>query len=69
MKLYHVTLMKNVKSIKQYGLLSLTHTKGIYLTDNLKKSLEWIVSIHDLVFSNPQEKYLLVEVDYDKKSN
>ena len=67
MKLYHVTIMKNVKSIKQYGLLSLTHTKGIYLTDNLKKSLEWIVSIHDLVFSNTQEKYLLVEVEYDEK--
>lgn len=67
MKLYHTTLLKNKKSILTNGLLDLKHNLGIYFTDNPKKSLEWILSIHDLVFSNPQEKYLMVEVDYNEK--
>lgn len=67
MKLYHITLLKNKKSIQTHGLLDLKHNLGIYFTDNPKKSLEWIVSIHDLIFANPQEKYLMVEVDYDEK--
>lgn len=67
MKLYHVTLLKNKKNMMKHGLLALKHTKGIYFTDNMKKSLEWIVTIHDLIFANTQEKYLLVEVDYNDK--
>jgi len=67
MKLYHITLLKNKKSIQTHGLLDLKHNLGIYFTDNPKKSLEWMVTLHDLIFANPQEKYLMVEVDYDKK--
>lgn len=67
MKLYHVTLLKNKKSIQSNGLLDLKHNLGIYFTDNPKKSLEWMVSLHDMIFSNAQTKYLMIEVEYDEK--
>jgi hypothetical protein len=40
MKLYHATLVKNIASIKEKGLLKMW--EGVYLTDSKESAIRWM---------------------------